>query len=201
MLDRKIRAAWDAFMKPVGRGLARTGLTPNAVTVTGLIIQVGTAIAILQGRLLLAGLIAIVAALSDALDGALAKAKGATKFGALLDSTSDRLADALFFLPLAWLYGVAPDVASREQPWTSALALGALVLSFLVSYVKARAEGLGFECKIGIVERFERIALMIVGLIFDIVLATLVILTVLSAITFVQRLLYVRKQASLSAGP
>ena len=184
-------------MKPVGRGLARTPLSPNAVTVLGVLIQTGAAVAILEGRLLLAGLVSIAAALCDALDGALAKAQGSTsKFGALLDSTTDRLSDALFFLPIAWLYGVSPDVGSRDEPLVAGLALATLVFGFLVSYVKARAEGLGFDCKVGIAERAERVIIIILGLIFDVLLGALAILCLLSAITFVQRLVHVRKQAS-----
>jgi CDP-diacylglycerol---glycerol-3-phosphate 3-phosphatidyltransferase len=199
VLDQKIRGLWDAYMRPVGRALSRTGLSANAVTVAGVLVQAGAAIAILDGRLLLAGLVSIVSGLLDAVDGAIAKAQGkATKFGALLDSTTDRLSDALFFLPLAWLYGVAPDVASREDPAIAGLALVALVLSFLVSYVKARAEGLGLDCKVGIAERFERLAIIILGLLFDVVLWALIALVVLSLITFVQRVMHVRKQVSVA---
>lgn len=196
MLNQKLRGIWDTYTRPVGRGLARTGLTPNSVTVMGVLIQVAAAVMILRGKLLVAGLISILSALFDALDGAIAKATGKTsRFGALLDSTTDRLSDSLFFLPLAWLYGVSPDVPSRDDHLIAALALVGLVLGFLVSYVKARAEGLGFECKVGIAERLERLAIMIIGLLFDVVLAALILLSVLSAITFVQRLVYVRKQA------
>lgn len=201
MLDQKIRGIWDRYMQPVGRGLARTGVSPDAVTLAGVVIMAGAALAILQGRLMLAGLVAIVAGLFDVLDGAVAKARGAgSKFGALLDSTTDRLADALFFLPLAWLYGVSPDIASRENDVIAALALVGLVLGFLVSYVKARAEGLGFDCKVGLAERFERLAIMILGLLFDAVLIALILLSVLSAITFVQRVVHVRRQVPRRAG-
>lgn len=197
MLDQKIRGVWDRYMRPIGRGLARTGLSPDAVTLLGVAIQIAAAFFILEGRLLAAGLVSIAAAACDALDGALAKARGITsKFGALLDSTTDRLSDALFFLPIAWLYGVSPDVASRDDPLTAGLAMAALVFGFLVSYVKARAEGLGFECKVGIAERAERLAIIILGLLFDVVLPALALLTVLSAVTFVQRLVHVRRQAT-----
>ena len=198
MLDQKIRGIWDRYMKPVGRGLARTGVTPNMVTVIGVVIQAAAAVMILRGKLLVAGLVSIAAALADALDGAIAKAAGKTsRFGAVLDSTTDRLADSLFFLPLAWLYGVSPDVPSRDDHLIAALALVGLVLGFLVSYVKARAEGVGFDCKVGIAERLERLVIMIFGLVFDVVLAALIVLSVLSAITLVQRLVHVRRQAIL----
>lgn len=200
MLNQKIRGAWDALMKPVGRGLTKTGVTPDAITIMGVLVQIGAAWLILDGRLFAAGLVSIVAGVADALDGAVAKAQNRTSsFGALLDSTTDRLSDALFFVPLAWLYGVNPESAAARDLLVTALALAALVLSFLVSYVKARAEGLGLECEVGIVERFERLAIIIVGLLFDVVLAALAVLAALSLITFVQRLLHVRKQASLRA--
>ena len=76
MLNVKIRGGWDRLMRPVGSSLARLGVTPDAVTYTGLVIQIGVAVLIVQGRLLAAGLVAIVAALSDVLDGAVAKARG-----------------------------------------------------------------------------------------------------------------------------
>ncbi len=195
VLNQKIRARWDTFIRPVGRGLARTGIAPDAITLLGVLIQAGAAVAILNGRLVLAGVISTVAALSDVLDGAVAKARGRTgRFGALLDSTTDRLADALLFLPLAWLYGVSPDVVERDSPVIAAIALVGLVASFLVSYVKARAESLGYRCDVGIAERAERLIALIVGLLLDIVPVVLIVLTALSIVTFVQRLLYVRRQ-------
>lgn len=201
MLDTRIRAAWDRFMQPVGRVLARTRISPNAITLGGVAIQIGVAAAILEGRLGLAAVLAIVAALSDVLDGAVAKARGLTSnFGALLDSTTDRLSDALFFLPIAWLYAVDPDVARHAEPWVGALSLATLVLSFLVSYVKARAEGLGYECRVGIVERAERVIIMIVGLAFDALPIVLVLLAGLSLITLVQRVAHVYRQARDARG-
>jgi CDP-diacylglycerol--glycerol-3-phosphate 3-phosphatidyltransferase len=196
MLDSKLRGVWNRFMLPVGGVVAKTRLSPNALTGLGLLIQAGSALAILEGRLALAGFVAVAAAVFDLLDGAVARSQGRTsRFGALVDSTADRLADMLFFLPLAWLYGVAPDVAEREHVATAALALFALVASILVSYVKARAEGLGFEANVGFAERAERVAIMILGLLFDLVLGALVLLTLASAITFVQRVVHVRRQA------
>ena len=196
MLDQKIRGLWDRTMRPVGRALARSGLSANAVTAAGLLIQVGVAALILQGRLLAAGLVGIAAGLSDVLDGAIAKAKGTpSKLGAFYDSTSDRLADALFFIPIAWLYGVAPDVPDRRSTTVAALALGTLVASFLVSYVRAKAEALGLEAKVGIAERAERVILIVAGLILDLVLPALVILGVASVITLLQRVVHVRGQA------
>jgi CDP-diacylglycerol---glycerol-3-phosphate 3-phosphatidyltransferase len=196
VLNTRIRGAWEKLIAPVGRALGHARVSPNAVTIAGVLIQAGAAALILDGRLLAAGLVAIVAAFADAFDGAVAKTQGRTsRFGAVLDSTTDRLSDALFFVPLAWLYGVSPDVASRDEPWVAALALATLVAAFLVSYIKARAESLGFECDVGIAERAERLIIMILGLIFDVVPLALVVLAVLSAITLVQRLSHVAVQA------
>lgn len=181
----------------MGRAIARTRISPNAVTLIGLLIQVGVAVLILDGALLAAGLIAIVAALFDVFDGAVAKARGMTsRFGAFLDSTTDRLADALYFLPIAWLYGVDPDVAARDEAWVAAASLVALVASFMVSYVKARAEGLGFECKVGLAERAERVIIVVLGLLLDLVPIAVVVLGAASVVTVVQRIVHVRRQAN-----
>lgn len=184
MLDSKIRPLWDKAMRPVGRALARTPLSPNAVTLMGVAIQGVVGWLIIEGRLATAGFVAISSALLDVFDGALAKAKGlVTKFGALLDSTTDRLSDALFFAPIAWLYGVDPDIPARDEPWVAAVALVALVASFMVSYVKARAEAVGYEAKVGLAERAERIILVIIALVFnDLLPAIMVILAALSEI-------------------
>jgi CDP-diacylglycerol--glycerol-3-phosphate 3-phosphatidyltransferase len=183
-------------MSPAGRAVARWGVTPDAITYFGVLLQLLVGALIIQGRLLAAGLLAIVAALSDAFDGAVAKARGtARKYGAFLDSTTDRLSDALVFIPIAWLYGVDPDIAEHDEPWVAALALAAFVFAFLVSYTKARAESLGYDCNVGIAERAERLIVIIAALIFDLVPAGLVILTAASAITFVQRMVHVRSQA------
>ena len=183
----------------MGGGLARLGLTANQITYLGVAIQIAVAVFIVQGRLLVAGLAGIVAGVADFLDGAVAKARGtASKYGAFLDSTTDRLSDALYFVPLAWLYGVAPDIAERDEPWVAAVALGALVFSFLVSYAKARAESLGYECNVGIAERAERLIVILLALLLDFVPAALVLLLLLAVVTFMQRMVHVQKQARAS---
>jgi CDP-diacylglycerol--glycerol-3-phosphate 3-phosphatidyltransferase len=196
MINAQLRQVWDRLIRPVGRGLARSGVTPNQITYFGIGVQIAVAVLILQGRLLAAGLVGIVAGFSDFLDGAVAKARGTpSKFGAFLDSTTDRLSDALYFVPLAWLYGVAPDIAERDEPWVAAISLAALVFSFLVSYAKARAESLGYECNVGIAERAERLIVIILALLLDIVPAALVLLFVLALVTFIQRMVHVHRQA------
>jgi CDP-diacylglycerol--glycerol-3-phosphate 3-phosphatidyltransferase len=197
VINQKLRGLWDRVMRPVGRFLARTPLSPDAVTYLGVLVHVAMAALIVQGRLLEAGLVAIVGAFADGFDGALAKAKGrASKWGAFLDSTTDRLTDALYFLPIAWLYGVSPDEPSRHSETVALLALVALVGTFLVSYSKARAESLGLSCNVGIAERAERLIIIILALLLDLVAAGVAILAALTTITFLQRVWHVRVQRS-----
>ena len=196
MLNQRLRGAWDRLARPVGRAVGGIGVSANSITVAGLFIQTGAAYLIVEGRLVTAGLVSILAGVADLLDGAVAKAKGqTTAFGALLDSTTDRFSDALFFLPVAWLYGIEPDLSSHDEPWVAAVALAALVFSFLVSYVKARAESLGFECNVGFAERAERVILMVAGLLFGIVPLMVIALAAVGAFTFVQRMVHVAAQA------
>lgn len=197
MLNAKIRGIWDRGMEPVGGFVGRSGITPNQVTVLGVVVQGVVSYLIVVDRLVAAGFVLIAAALLDTVDGAVAKARGlVTKFGAFWDSTLDRLSDALVFLPIAWLYLADPTPERADQQWVPALALATLVLSFLVSYAKARAEGLGFDCNVGLIERAERLIIMILALVFNALLpAALVILALTSLITLVQRIMHVHKQA------
>ena len=183
-------------MRPVGGWLARSGVSPDAITILGVLVQVVAAAMIIDGRLLAAGLVAIAAGLADVFDGAVAKARGPSgNWGAMLDSTTDRLSDALVFVPIAWLYGVEPDIPVHDEPWVAAAALATLVFSFLVPYTKARAESLGYECNVGIAERAERLIIVLLALLFDLVPPAMIVLAVLTAITFAQRIVHVYKQA------
>ena len=197
MLNARIRGAWDKGMRPVGGFIGRSGITPNQITILGVLVQAVASYLIVIDRLGAAGVVLIVAAFLDTVDGAVAKARGFTsRFGALLDSTMDRLSDALVFIPIAWLYLAAPTSERAEMEWVAALALTTLVLSFLVSYTKARAEGLGFECNVGLIERAERLIVMIVALVFSALLpVALGFLALASLATFVQRIVHVHKQS------
>lgn len=197
MLDQKIRIYWDRVMEPVGRGLGRVGLSANVLTVIGVAISLGAAYLVSQGHLFLAALAFTGAGLFDVLDGAVAKATGSTsRFGALLDSTTDRLGDAAVFAAIAWLYGIDPDTPDRRSLVVAGIALATMVFAFLVSYVKARAEGLGYEANVGVAERAERMIVTILGLAFDLVPIALGILCAASIVTFFQRLFHVRSVAA-----
>jgi len=182
--------------QPIVKLIARTPITPNTLTVCSLLITVIAAFLIVQGYFLIAGFVVLFAGLFDILDGALARSTNrVTKFGGALDSTLDRLAEASIFIGLSVVY--ARDQAIGEV----ALVGAALISSLLVSYVRARAEGLGIECQVGIFTRSERIIVIVLGLFFShfdyVLISALIIITILSTITVIQRLYQVWKQTRI----
>lgn len=211
MLERIFGAAFKRVIVPIGKALSRTGLSANAVTVLGFLVTLASAYVIAVGHHITAGLVLVGGALFDTLDGVVARATGtSSKRGAFLDSTLDRLSDAAIFAGLIWRFTAGPltpwmvtvegspadaIAGNASSPWGAALALGAMVLGFMVSYVRARAEGLGFECKVGIAERPERIAVVAVGLVFNLLVPALALLALASAVTLVQRFVHVWQQA------
>jgi len=189
------KAGISRIIDPVARALLRAGVSPDAVTVAG---TVGVVVAALllatRGYLWIAALVITACALTDLLDGAMARARGTTsRFGALLDSTMDRLADGAVFGSLAYWLAVSDQYANL------AACLICLVTGQLVSYVKARAEGLGLSANVGIAERFERLVIIGLGGIGDglgipyALDVALWLLVVLSVITVGQRIHHVRK--------
>ena len=186
------------LLTPVGKALARTPVTPNAITITGTAGVVAGALWLFPTGHLFAGTMVCTAfVLADMLDGVLARVKGTSgAWGAFLDSTLDRVADAAVFAGLTiWL-------ARTGQRPLALVALFCLVAGGLVSYAKARAEGLGLRCDVGLAERTERLLIALVaaglsGLGVPYVLAIgLWSLAVLSTITFGQRVLAVRAAAA-----
>lgn len=160
MLGAGLRPAVGRFWAPVVAGLLRVGVTADAVTLTGTLGAVLSAVFLIGNGWLFWGAFAVtVFVLLDMLDGALARARGGgSVFGAVLDSTGDRAADAAVFGALAWWFSGAGD-----NRLIVALSLVCLVLGVLTSYVKARAEGMGLTADVGIVERTERLILILVG--------------------------------------
>jgi CDP-diacylglycerol--glycerol-3-phosphate 3-phosphatidyltransferase len=189
------KAGFSRMLDPVARALLRAGVSPDAVTLVGTAGVVVTALTLAtRGYLLVATFVITAFALTDVLDGAMARARGTTsRFGALLDSTMDRVADGAVFGSLTYWLAVTGQRASV------AAALICLVSGQVVSYVKARAEGLGLSANVGIAERFER--LVIVGLggighglgVPYALQVALWLLAVLSVVTVVQRIWYVRR--------
>ncbi|MHB1431117.1 MAG: phosphatidylinositol phosphate synthase [Streptosporangiaceae bacterium] len=193
-----LRPGLARLLTPVGRALARTPLTPNMITVIGTVGVSGAALGLLPtGHLFAGAAVCTIFVFSDMLDGALARVTGSSgPFGAFLDSTMDRIADAAVFGGIAiWL------ATGGHDRLLAGVALFCLVVGGLVSYAKARAEGLGLRCDVGIAERTERliIGLTAIGLsglgVPYVLSAGLWILAVLSAITFGQRIYAARRSA------
>jgi CDP-diacylglycerol--glycerol-3-phosphate 3-phosphatidyltransferase len=184
------------FTQPVVRLLSRTSITPNTVTWIGFLIITGAAVLAGLGYLLFAGLVVLLAGYFDIIDGALARqTQRVTRFGGVLDSTLDRLSEAVVLIGLMAYYIFRPEIS---QPWIILLLGLSLISSFLVSYIRARAEGAGVKCEVGISTRTERVLLLALGLIINQVLIALLIITLMSVVTVVQRLAYVYRETRRS---
>ncbi len=168
----------------VVNGLHRLGVTPNAVTYTGFVLTMITAIVLGTGAFVLGAVLLLIASLLDLVDGSLAHATAqSSTFGAFLDSTLDRYSEAITFLALAYYYSGVPGSQTLLM-----LIFLTVVGSLMVSYTRARAEALNIECKEGWMQRPERIALLIVGLLTGWMLPVLLIMAVLTNATAVQRI-------------
>jgi CDP-diacylglycerol--glycerol-3-phosphate 3-phosphatidyltransferase len=198
VLGVSARPAVAKVVAPVVTRLGRAGVTPDMVTITGTVGAVVGAVALIAtGRLFWGAFTVTVFVLLDMLDGALARARGGgSVFGAVLDSVGDRAADAAIFGALVWWYSGA-----GENRLLVLLALLCLVLGVLTSYIKARAEGAGLSCDVGVVERTERLILVLVGTGFTglgipyAIHVALFVLLAGSAVTVVQRIAAVRRAA------
>ena len=184
----------EKAVKPIGDGLRRTGLTPDHLTIAGIVVGVGAAFAIGAGYLQLGLLLVVLAALPDLLDGALAKASGAaSQRGAFFDSTVDRMTDAVLFGGVTWY------IAGHESAHLTLLPFSIMALSSLISYQRAKAESLGLEAKGGLMERAERVALLCIGLLFEpLLVPVLWLMLALTAITAGQRFVKVWRQAQVA---
>jgi CDP-diacylglycerol--glycerol-3-phosphate 3-phosphatidyltransferase len=197
-----LRPVFNRLTEPVANALARTPVTPNAITITGTVGVAAGALALFPTGHLFAGtLVCWFFVMADMLDGALARVKGTTgTFGAFLDSTLDRVADASVFAGLAAWF-----VLGGHSRLLAGVALFCLVSGALVSYAKARAEGLGIRCDVGLAERSERMLIALVatglsGLGVPYVLAIgLWLLAAASTFTFGQRVLAVHRGAAAAA--
>ena len=181
------------FTQHLVRLLAKTPITPNALTWFGLLVAIGAAVLISTGHIFAAGFVVLAGGLFDMLDGALARLTNSTsRFGAILDSTLDRLSEAVILLAVLVAYTrglVEPAVAGVVVVGLAWLG------SLLVSYIRARAEALGIECEVGIFTRAERVVILVLGLLLSQIdgalLIALAVIAALSLITAGQRLVYV----------
>ncbi len=183
-------------LRALGRALVRTPLMPDHITVAALLGTVAGAAFIANGHLVLGGFLCWGFAMLDSVDGSLARAKGVTsQWGALLDSTCDRVADGAIFGALVLHF-------AEPQPWIARLALFCLVMGVVVSYIRARAEGLGLTANVGFAERAERLIIVLVGTILGswvpyVLAVCLWVLAVLTVVTIFQRFAEVRRQLAL----
>ena len=177
MLDGRWRGKVERGLEPVGKGLHKARVNPDALTIIGLGFSVVTAFLIAHGRLGLAVLGVVLTGVPDILDGTVARQSGkASPRGAFFDSVCDRVSDAVLLGGVAWYL-------ADESAYLPILAFAAVSLSMLISYERAKAEGLGFQAKGGLMERAERLVLLAVGLAFDVLVPVLWVMVVLSAIT------------------
>lgn len=178
--------------EPIVKLISRTPLTPNAVTLIGFGVTIAAAALTFTEHLLAAGIVLLAASFFDMLDGALARMTGrTTKFGAILDSTLDRVSEALILLGLLAVF-------VRDAKVAESLLIGfALLGSLLTSYTRARMEGLGIECKAGLFTRPERVIVTALGLMLSmfnyVLLAALIIITFFSWYTTIERMVYARR--------
>ena len=158
-LTDRARALADGLLTRVGHALHRAGVHPNMVTLAGLIWVMLAALVLASGHLQIGGLLLLIGLPLDAVDGAVARARGTTDgFGALFDSALDRYADGVIFAGLGYHF------ADNNRPDMLLLVFAALIGSYMVSYVRARAEGLGVSIKIGLFTRLERLGVILLML-------------------------------------
>jgi len=161
MISEAIGAGCKRVIDAIVRALARSRISPNALTFTGLLINIGCAFLYGYGRFFLAGLLMILANLFDMVDGRVARLRNrVTRFGAFFDSVIDRYSDIVVFVGIMVFY--ARDTSSHSTLYVTLTGI-ALVGSVMISYSRARAESLDIECKVGFLERPERVVLLIIG--------------------------------------
>ncbi|MFC1464689.1 MAG: CDP-alcohol phosphatidyltransferase family protein [Candidatus Brachytrichaceae bacterium NZ_4S206] len=186
------------LLDPLVDALARTGVSPNALTFAGFLLNVVAGVLIAIGQPFWGGVVmAVIGMPFDAVDGAVARKLGKqTKFGAFFDSTLDRLAEGALLAGLGYYFAAQGDALSVV------VTFAALVGSFMVSYTRARAEGLGLECKVGLFSRFGRFLLLTAGLLLSPVFpASLVVLVwalaILTAYTTIERIVHVHHETQV----
>lgn len=183
MLSEKFSHFLDKPLRPLAKALP---VNPNIITFLGMLITSST-VFVIPFNLFLGGIVILAGGLFDLIDGIVARVNGReTKFGALLDSSLDRIADGFIFMGILLHYFYLFDEKALV------ITLLCMIASFLISYIRARAEGIGISCKIGIIERPERLILLAIGCLSSYLYYVLIVLTVLSWITVFQRIIHVR---------
>jgi CDP-diacylglycerol--glycerol-3-phosphate 3-phosphatidyltransferase len=181
-LTTRLRRLAEAPIDRIARGIVWLGLGPNALTITGFLLATASALLAAQGRLVQAGIVYGLGSAFDSVDGAVARVAGkVTRFGALLDSTLDRYGEG------ALLVGLAFYMAHTGRSTGVVLVGVSLLGSLMVSYVRARSEGLGIENRVGLLTRVERVIVTLLALLTRRVMVGLWVLAIFTHVTVVQR--------------
>lgn len=204
VLPAWVKDAGRAVLAPVVRLALALRLTPNTVTVIGLLLTVVASTMVAAGWLLAGAAVLTVGSLLDAVDGALARARGGgTAFGGFLDSTLDRAGEAILYIGIAGYF----LVQTSDPAWPVMLAIVALAGSFLVSYSRAKAEGIGVTASVGLAPRTERLMLAIAGIalagigIASALIGALIVIAVLTVATVMQRIWHVWRLSEATPKP
>jgi CDP-diacylglycerol--glycerol-3-phosphate 3-phosphatidyltransferase len=198
MLDAKAREALKGFYGWTGRTLARIGFTADSLTILGIVLTGIAGWRITRGAFLSAGLILMIGGMLDFCDGAVAKARGtASTLGAFFDSVTDRVSDAIVFSTLTWFF------LRTNHPRAAIVALVAYATTVMTSYIRAKAESLGFDSKVGVLERAERLIVICAAMILSLLWTNLVesalwVIAFFGAVTVVQRVVHVARQARVT---
>jgi len=188
-LEMYLRKVFKNVINPIAKGLLQIGITPNTITAIGFLLSTVAAVFASQGKFTIAGLILLVAAPLDVVDGSMARLLGTpSTYGSLIDSVTDRYSELVVFGGMMFFF------VNTQNTMAAMLVYIAAAGSVLVSYVKARAEGLNLSAKVGLLTRVERLIILITCLILNIPTVALWIIAVLANFTAIQRLLFVRKQ-------
>lgn len=202
VLPAWVKEAVRATLRPIVGMAIALHITPNTITVIGVVITLAASVLVASGWLLIGAAVLTAGSLLDAVDGALARAQGGgTPFGSFLDSTLDRVSEAILYIGIAGWFLFAHD----DPAWPVLLVLVALAGSFLVSYSRARAEGIGMSASVGLAPRTERLVLVIAGIAvaglgYAIgLIAALAVIAVLTVATVFQRIWHVWRQSQAAS--
>ena len=210
-ISAKNRARYLRIITPIGNLFARMGIHPHALSITGFLLSVVAGIVYGEGAFFWAAWVVVLAGTCDALDGQIARqTKKNSPFGAFFDSTLDRYSDIFLFMGLAYHFAGGQGFAGvqgvhmlREpRPLTVVIIILAIAGSFMVSYTRARAEGLGLECRKGMMQRPERMTLLIIGSLLGsipkvghlLITCTLLLLALSSNLTALYRIFFIKDQ-------
>lgn len=188
-LTEQMRSRFKGILDPIAGFLNNLGLMPNTITILGLVGNTVGAILLVQGKMTLGGILILIMGPVDALDGTMARLRGeSSAFGAFVDSVTDRYSELVIFAGLLTHYLLAGDWFLAGLTYVAAAG------SVLVSYVRARAQSLGYETKVGVLTRMERYLVLAPSLVINLPMIGLWIIAVLANVTALQRILDVRRQ-------